>query len=283
MRAVLGLLVASLTLGAACKKSGDPGAGAGSASVGSAAVGSGTAAAVGPGSSAAAGSGSSAAAGSGSSAAAGSGEMTGSGSDAGSGAMAAGAGAGSAVAPDGMAHRAGMCPSTVLGATTKAALRGRAVVVTIESADRDAIAAIQRRTDELLAEKRDAPTGNAHDRKGTHGGAQGLCPVYVPGGARAVAKHTPKGVVVTITPKDKARELAQEVDGRIAKAADWVKANVKEGDKQNQGGVGGGKGEDGSNHSGKGDGKGHLRKGGGQGTGGGAGNGTGGGSGKSGW
>jgi hypothetical protein len=86
--------------------------------------------------------------------------------------------------------------------------------------------------------------------------------------------------VVTITPKDQARELAQEVDGRIAKAADWVKANVKDGDKQNQGGVGGGKGDDGSNHSGKGDGKGHLRKGGGGGTGGGTGAGTGGGSGK---
>ena len=177
-------------------------------------------------------------------------------------------------------HRAGMCPSTVFGATTKAATKGKAVVVTIESADKDAIAAIQKRTDELLAEKakKDAATGNAHDQKGTHGGGQGLCPIYVPEGATATAKHEAKGVVVTITPKDKADELGKEIDGRIAKAADWVKANVKAGDNQNQGGVGGGKGEDGSNHSGKGDGKGHERKkggGGGKGTGGGDGGGKG--------
>ncbi|HMG24851.1 MAG TPA: hypothetical protein VK607_26125, partial [Kofleriaceae bacterium] len=69
-----------------------------------------------------------------------------------------------------MAHRAGMCPSTVLGATTKQAIKGKAVVVTIESADRDAIAAIQKRTDKLLAEKQDGPaTGVGHDQKGSHG------------------------------------------------------------------------------------------------------------------
>jgi hypothetical protein len=81
-------------------------------------------------------------------------------------------------------------------------------------------------------------------------------------------------------PKDKPDELAKEIDARIARAAEWVAANVKPGDKGNQGGVGGGKGEDGSNHSGKGDGKGHERKkggGGGKGTGGGGGAGTGGG------
>jgi hypothetical protein len=176
-----------------------------------------------------------------------------------------------------------MCPSTVLGASTKEAVNGKAVVVTIESSDPDAIAAIQKRTDKLLAEKKTVATpGMAHDQKGTHGGGVGLCPVHVPDGATASAKHAAKGVVVTITPKEKPDELAKDIDGRIARAADWVKANVKEGDKGNQGGVGGGKGEDGSNHSGKGDGKGHDRKksgggGGGKGTGGGGGGGTGGG------
>lgn len=192
----------------------------------------------------------------------------------------AGTGAGLPAAET-MAHRAGMCPSTVLTATTKAAVTGKAVVLTIESTDKDAIAAIQKRTDELLAEKRDAPTGVGHDMKGTHGGSQGLCPVYVPDGSKATAKHEAKGVVVTITPNDKPDELVKEIDGRIAKAADWVKVNVKQGDQRNQGGVGGGKGDDGSNHSGKGDGKGRDRKkggGGGKGTGGG--DGTGGGSSK---
>jgi len=189
----------------------------------------------------------------------GSGGTMGAGSDSGSAAMAGGSG----MAADGtpMAHRAGMCPSTVLGATTKSAIKGKAVVVTIESADKDAIAAIQKRADELIAEKKTAPsTGGGHDMKGTHGGGQGLCPVYVPDGAKATAKHEAKGVMVTIVPKDKPDALAKEIEGRIAKAADWVKANVKPGDQQNQGGVGGGKGEDGSNHSGKGDGKGHERK-----------------------
>jgi hypothetical protein len=226
-----------------------------------------------------------AAAGSGSdTAAAGSGSAAGS---AGSGDTGAGAGS----ASEGMAHRAGMCPSTVLGSTTKAAIKGHSVVVTIVATDKDAVTAIQRRADELLAEKRDHLTGNTHDRKGTHGGAQGLCPVYVPEGAKAKARHEPKGVFVTITPKDKPDELAKEIDERIAKAAEWVKSNVKPGDDGNQGGVGGGKGDDGSNHSGKGDSKGRQRKHGGGGTGGGKGKGTGGGSGagdgsgtgKSGW
>jgi hypothetical protein len=202
-----------------------------------------------------------------------------------------GSGAGSdTAAAEAMAHRAGMCPSTVLGATTKSAIKGKAVVVTIESTDKDAIAAIQKRADKLVAEKKAAPSGTAHDKKGTHGGGQGICPVYVPEGAKATAKHEAKGVVVTITPKDKPDELAKEIEGRITKAADWVKANVKAGDQGNQGGVGGGKADEGSNHSGKGDGKGHERKkggGGGKGTGGGTGGGTGdgsgSGSGKSGW
>jgi hypothetical protein len=228
-----------------------------------------------------------AAAATGSGAAAGSGAAGGSGSDtaaADGSAASPSAGTGAGLPPaDAMAHRAGMCPSTVLTATTKAAVTGKTVRLTIESTDKDAIAAIQKRTDVLLAEKRDAPTGVGHDMKGTHGGSQGLCPVYVPEGSKATAKHEAKGVVVTITPKDKPDELAREIDGRIAKAADWVKLNVKEGDQGNQGGVGGGKGDDGSNHSGKGDGKGRDRKkggGGGKGTGGGGGDGTGGGSGK---
>jgi hypothetical protein len=217
---------------------------------------------------------------------AGSGSDSASAAAGGSGEMAGGAsGAGAGLPPaETMAHRAGMCPSTVFGATTKAAVKGKAVVVTIESADKDAIAAIQKRADHLLAEKHDARSGVGHDMKGTHGGSQGLCPVYVPDGSKAIAKHKASGVVVTITPRDKPDELAKEIDGRIAKASDWVKANVKEGDQGNQGGVGGGKGDDGSNHSGKGDGKGRERKkgggGGGKGTGGGGGEGTGGGTGK---
>jgi hypothetical protein len=174
-------------------------------------------------------------------------------------AAAADNGAGPAAPNVAMAHRAGMCPSTVLGSTTKQAVQGKAVVVTIESSDKDAIAAIQRRTDRLLGEKKDAATGVGHDQKGGHGGGQGLCPVHVPDGATAKAKHEAKGVVVMITPRDNPDQLAKEIDGRIARAADWVKTNVKSGDEGNQGGVGGGRGDDGSNHSGKGDGKGRER------------------------
>jgi hypothetical protein len=203
----------------------------------------------------------------------------GAGSAAGSGA-AAGSGTGDAST---MAHRAGNCPSTVLGATTTSAVKGKAVVVTVRSADKDAVAAIQRRTDELLAEKQDGVIGSAHDAKGTYGGSRGLCPVYVPDGATATARRNADGVAVTITPRDKSDELAKEVEGRIARAADWVKTNVPPGERGNQGGVGGGKGQDGSNHSGKGDGKGRERRsdgtGGGMGTGGGGGKGTGGGGG----
>ena len=271
------LLAALLTIAPACKRqasdgaagSGTPPAATGSAAPSGAAAGSAAAA---PGSAAAgsaAGSAVDPAAG-GSAAAAGSAAGSGGANPAG-GAAAAGA--------EAMAHRAGMCPSTVFGATTKQAIKGKAVVVTIESADRDAIAAIQKRTDKLLAEKHDPATGVGHDQKGSHGGGQGLCPVHLPDGATATAKHEAKGVVVTITPKDKPDELAKEIDGRIARATDWVKANVKAGDQGNQGGVGGGKGDDGSNHSGKGDGKGHERKhgggtGGGKGTGGGTGTGS---------
>ncbi|HET9623759.1 MAG TPA: hypothetical protein VFP84_20445, partial [Kofleriaceae bacterium] len=214
------------------------------------------------------------------------------GSAAGSDAAAAGsaAGSGSAAATGDattMTHRAGMCPSTVLGAVTTSAVKGKAVVVTIESTDRDAVAAIQKRTTELLAEKKTAATANSgggHDMKGSHGGSQGLCPVYVPDGAKATAKNAAHGVVVTIQPKDKVDQLATDITARIDRAAAWVKANVPDAPQGNQGGVGGGKGQDGSNHSGRGDGKGHERRqggtGGGKGTGGGGGGGTGGGDGK---
>jgi hypothetical protein len=279
MRLVFTLLAVSLAVATACKKSGDTSKGSGEAVSSNTGAGSSMA-----GSSAAAG-----APAKGSSAGSGS-SMAGGGSADTSGTAAASAGAAAPAIADGpgsgaggaaeaMPHRAGMCPSTVLGATTRAAAKGKTVIVTVESDDKDAIAAIQKRADELL-EKRAAPTGVGHDRKGTHGGARGLCPVYVPEGAKAAARRAPRGVVVTITPKDKPDELATEIDARIAKAAAWIKANVKDGDKQNQGGVGGGKGEDGSNHSGKGDGKGHERRKGGGGTGGGGGAGTGGGSGK---
>ncbi len=298
LRVVFILLTGSLALATGCgKKAGSSeGSGSGVASSATAAAAAGSeppmagssAATAGSGAAAgsdtaAAGSGA-AAAGSGAMAATGSGATPGSGADSGSAAMGSGAGSGSGMAAaEQMAHRAGMCPSTVLGSTTKSVMKGKTVVVTIESTDKAAVAAIQKRTDELLAEKKHPRSGNGHDMKGTHGGGQGLCPVYVPEGAKATSKHEAKGVIVTITPKDKPDDLAKEVDGRIAKADDWVKANMK-GDKQNQGGIGGGKGEDGMNHSGKGDGKGHERKkggggGGGKGTGGGEGAGDGGGGG----
>ncbi len=281
-RFVWAVLAASLTISTACKKPSSDGAGsgaappaaAGSAATGSAAAG-GSAAMGSAGSDSAAAAAGSAQAGSAAAGAAAGGSAAG--SDTGSAAMAAGGSA----AGEMMAHRAGMCPSTVLGAKTTQAVKGKAVVVTVESVDKDAIAAIQKRTDKLLAEKKAGPaSGTVHDQKGAYGGAKGLCPVYVPEGARATAKHEAKGVVVTITPKGKPDELAKEIDTRIARASDWVKANVKDGDKGNQGGVGGGTGKDGSNHSGKGDGKGQERNkggGGGKGTGGGGGQGTGGG------
>jgi len=191
-----------------------------------------------------------------------------------------GSGAGSDAA---MAHRAGHCPSTVLGSTTKAEVKGKDVVVSITSTDKDAVAAIQKRTDELLKARLEAKEpGTAHDQRGTHGQSIGLCPVHIPEGATAKGKHEKNGVVVTITPKDKPDALKTEIDGRITKAQDWVKANIQPGDKGNQGGVGGGKADEGMDHSGKGDGKGMERKkgdgsGGGGGTGGGGGKGTGGG------
>jgi hypothetical protein len=209
---------------------------------------------------------------------AGSAAMAGSGSGTGSADM-AGSGAGSDAAATTMTKKAGNCPSTVFGSTTKAELKGKTVVVTVTSTDKDAIASIQRRAEELLAEKKDnEKAASGHDGKGTHGGASGICPVYVPEGATATSKKDAKGVVVTITPKDKVEDLKKAIDERIPKAAEFVKTNVTAGDKGNQGGVGGGKGEHGGNHSGQGDSKGVDRKGSGGGTG--SGPGTGGGGGK---
>jgi hypothetical protein len=190
-----------------------------------------------------------------------------------------------------MTKRGGNCPSTVFGSTTTAELKDGKILVTITSADKDAVAAIQRRSAELVKEKTDGgAAGDGHDQKGTHGGGMGLCPVHVTGGAAAEVKNEKEGVVVTITPKEKPELLKTEIDARITKAAEWVKANIKEGDKGTQGGVGGGAGEHGMNHSGDGDGKGQEDKsdkagkgtggGGGAGTGGGGGKGTGGGDGK---
>ncbi|MEO6773984.1 MAG: hypothetical protein ABI467_13375 [Kofleriaceae bacterium] len=211
---------------------------------------------------------------------------SGSGSGSGSAMMGSGSGemAGSDATDKPMSHKAGNCPSTVLGAKTTDKLVGKAIVVTITAEDKDAIAAIQKRTDELLKEKvAPHPTAGAmHDQKGGHGGGIGMCPVYVPEGATSSAKTAKKGVTVTITTTGKIDDLKQDIDARIARAEQWVKDNIKPGDKGDQGGVGGGSGDHGSNHSGSGDSKGKERDGsggGGKGTGGGGGKGTGGGSG----
>jgi hypothetical protein len=165
-----------------------------------------------------------------------------------------------------MANRGGNCPSLVLGATTTAAIKGKAVVLTISATDKDAIAAMQKRSDEIsphwlpLQEDKEAKAGGpVHDRQGTRGGTQGICPVYWERGGKANIKKVPKGLIITITPKDKPEDLKAIIDGRIAKAAEWVKANIKAGDRGNMGGVGGGTGEHGSTHSGSGDGKGKTR------------------------
>jgi hypothetical protein len=219
------------------------------------------------------------------SAGSGSDTMAGSGSDtmAGSGSDSM-AGSGSAAGEDTMQKKAGNCPSTVFGSTTKAEIKGKDVLLTITSDDKDAVASIQRRTEELLKEKADGAgsAGGTHDQKGSYGGAKGICPVYWDEGGKAVSKKDAKGVVITITPKGTADDLKKLIDERITKTADYVKENVKAGDAGTGGGVGGGKGDHGGNHSGSGDGKGKERKdgtGGGAGTGGGGSKGTGAGSG----
>ncbi|MDX2094268.1 MAG: hypothetical protein SFX73_40940 [Kofleriaceae bacterium] len=262
MRIAMALLMVALSFGSACKKDkkAEPTAGS-TQPMGSA--GTGSAAGSAPAGSAEAGS----AAGSAGSAAAGSGDA-----------------AGSAAATTPMQNKGGNCPSLVSGATTKAELKGGKVLLTISAADKDAIAAIQKRTEELLKAKGDGAgdgSGTAHDQKGTHGGGLGMCPVHVQEGGKAEAKNDAAGVVITLTPKNNADAYKAEIDSRITKSAEWLKANVQEGDKGTQGGVGGGSGGHGMNHSGEGDGKGQERKGGGgAGTGGGGGMGTGGGGGK---
>ncbi|MEO6774998.1 MAG: hypothetical protein ABI467_18680 [Kofleriaceae bacterium] len=160
-----------------------------------------------------------------------------------------------------MRHKAGMCPSTVLGATTKAEVKGKAVVVTITADAKDAILAIQKRANAMLEARLGVKTQTGgHDQRGTHGGSIGLCPIHIPEGATAKVKTEPKGVVVTITPKDKADDLKAIIDARILKASEWMKVNLKPGDKGNLGGTGGGSGHDGMNRSGQGDGKGMERR-----------------------
>lgn len=215
------------------------------------------------------------------SALAGSGDAAGSGDMAGSAGSAATGGGGG----DMMSKQAGNCPSTVLGATTKSELKGKDIILTITSDDKDAVPGIQLRAEAVVKEKQDKGTGaaagsaGAHDQKGTHGGTIGICPVHIPEGATAKYKKEKNGATITITPKDNAEALKTEIDGRITKAADWVKSNIKPGDKGNKGGVGGGTNKEGANHSGQGDGKGMERKKGGTGSGGGAGTGGGGGAG----
>jgi len=213
---------------------------------------------------------------------AGSGSGEGSNAMAGSGSDMAGSGSGG---EQSMQHMAGNCPSTVLGSASKVEVKGKNVVLTISATDKDAIAAIQKRTAALIKDKAAAKTGGAeHDQKGSQGGGKGLCPVFWEDGGKATAKNDAKGATITITPKDKPDDLKATIEDRIKKSDEWVKDHIKEGDKGNQGGVGGGGGEHGSTHSGSGDGKGKERKGsdgkgGGGGTGGGGGKGTGGGDG----
>lgn len=221
----------------------------------------------------------------------GSGSATETGSGSGSAAPDSGSGSATEQAPPaagGGANRAGNCPSTVAGSTTTATLEKDVIIVKVTSTDKESTDAIRKRTEELLKEKvdRTGQSGTGHDQKGTHGGALGICPVYVPGGATATSATIDGGSEVRITVKEgKIEDLKKIVDERIPKAAEWVKAQVKEGP-GGAGGTGGGAGEHGSNHSGDGDGKGKDGgsgggdgKGGGAGTGGGGGKGTGGGSG----
>ena len=152
-----------------------------------------------------------------------------------------------------MSHKAEKCPSTVAGATTTAAVKGKDVVVTVTAKDKAAIAMIQKRADESVKPKTEAkePSGE-HTQKGVHGGTAGICPVYVPTGATAKVKHEKAGVVVTISPKDKkADDLKKDIDDRITKAEAWVKDNPGGGDD----GGGGGKGTGGGGSKGAGGGK----------------------------
>ncbi len=181
-----------------------------------------------------------------------------------------------------MSKRGGNCPSMVAGVTTTATADAKTVTVTVVASDADAIASIQKRSGELLAEKEDPAAGKVHDQKGTYGGSMGLCPVGT-NGATAKMEKTAKGVTIVLTPAEgvSVADLKAKVDERIKGAAEYVAANIKpaSADEGNGGAVGGGKGDHGSNHSGKGDGQGKKGDGKGKGdaTGGGGGAGTGGG------
>src|SRR5690349_16903980 len=134
MRTAIALLALALATTGCKKKETKPAdnAGSGSAVTGSADTGSG-----------------SAMAGSGSGS-----DMAGSGSDMAAGSGSNMAGSGADAAPS-MTKKAGNCPSTVLGVTTKAEVKGKDVVVMITATDKDAISGIQKRTEELLSEKKD--------------------------------------------------------------------------------------------------------------------------------
>jgi hypothetical protein len=170
MRVVMTFLVVAVFVLPACKKTKTEQAPTTGSDTGSATMAAGSGSALGSGSDAT-GSGVAAATGSGSDTVitAGSGQLT---------------EAGSNVDPTAMSHRASHCPSTVPGSTTKSELKGRSVFVTVTGHDKDAIAAIKARADELLKDKAvaklagDEPTPG-HDQKGTHGGGVGICPVCV--------------------------------------------------------------------------------------------------------
>jgi hypothetical protein len=208
MRIATTLLTVALAVVSGCKKNETAHEGSGSAAVGSGSATTASGSGSGSGS-AEAGSGSAVAAGSGSA-------MTGSGS------------AGSGSASQLMSHRAVNCPSTVQDSKTTVAVKGKDVILTVSGKTPDAIDAIQKRTDAMLASHvtKKAP-GEAHDQKGTHGQTIGICPVHVPEGATASAKHTKEGVAITIKPKDPAA-LKAEIDVRIQRAADWLKTNGAE-------------------------------------------------------
>jgi hypothetical protein len=217
--------------------------------------------------------------------AAGSATGAGSGSAAGSAtdpAAAAGSAADVPVEGAKMSKRGGNCPSMVAGVTTTASADATAVTVAVTANDADAIASIQKRSEELLEEKADPAAGGEHNQKGTYGGALGLCPVGT-NGATAKMEKTAKGVTIVLTPAagTTVAELKAKVEERIKASAEFVAANIKPAtaDEGNGGAVGGGKGDHGSNHSGEGNGKGKKGdgKGGSKGTGGGSGAGTGGG------
>src|SRR5690606_23969447 len=106
-----------------------------------------------------------------------------------------------------LSKKAGNCPSTVLGATTKAEVKGSDIVLTITSTDKDAVTSIQQRAQVLVKERteaanKEADPNAAHDRRGTHHGRVGLCPVHIPEGATAKATNVDNGVEIAITPKD---------------------------------------------------------------------------------